>query len=69
MPSFCRKGKNRYDGVAIFAKWGMNVRVIDVSHFRHAESCALKIVNSACFLLVVYRSSTSGDVNFFKWPM
>lgn len=67
--SFCREGRNRHGGVAIFTSANCILKSIDVTKFAisiHAELCAAEIKCYNCLLLAVYRSSTSGDLSVFK---
>lgn len=66
--SYCR-GNKLHGGVAIFATAKCKLDSIDVSFFClsvHAEFCAAEIINEKTAILVVYRSSTSGDFALFK---
>lgn len=67
--SFCREGKNKHGGVAIFASTNMTLEPVDVSGYCksvHIELCAAEVGGRNCLLLALYRSSSNGDLAIFK---
>lgn len=66
--SFCRTDIS-HGGVAIFVREGISLKSMDLSKYSvslHAEFCGAEMVGTNTFILCLYRSSSSGNLEIFK---